>query len=169
MSHLLASQGVQPRDHQEYIGNTVLGPKMSPQSPHTPIGGMFSASHTQQLDGSLMSMSFGCQNVASGSNIGNVSATYSPCTTDMPQLLGGFSVADIYSQPTSPFGNCPSILDATVGAPTPLFMNIDSFNVNPPLASANSWATGMSDSTAMDTSTSMPGQAHNMASGFPHM
>ncbi|KAJ2065783.1 hypothetical protein GGI17_000052 [Coemansia sp. S146] len=181
MSHLLAHQGVQPQDHQEYIGNAALGPKMSPLTPFpTDASSMFSASHTQQLSGAPMTMTAEMFSAASkatsfhvtaaGSNISDIEMSYSPRATDMPQHLGGFSVADIYLPQTSPFGNCPRILDATIGTPTPLFMNVDSFSVNPPppLAATDSWATSMSGGTAMDISTSTPEQSHNIAPGFQH-
>ncbi|KAJ2866183.1 hypothetical protein GGH94_001714 [Coemansia aciculifera] len=181
MSHLLAHQGVQPQDHQEYIGNAALGPKMSPLTPFpTDANSMFSASHTQQLGGAPVTMTTEMFSAASKatsfhvtaarSNIGDIEMAYSPRATDMPQHLGGFSVADIYLPQTSPFGSCPRILDATVGTPMPLFMNVDSFSANPPppLAPTDSWTTSMSDSTAMDLSTSTSEQSHNITPGFQH-
>ncbi|KAJ2022329.1 hypothetical protein GGI03_004652 [Coemansia sp. RSA 2337] len=166
MSHLLAHQGVLPGDQQEYIGNIAVGHKMSPLTPF-PIGtsDMFSTIHTQQFGSNPVAMtadmycaapkSTGYYATTAGSNMVDIEMACSPRATDMPPHLGGFSVADIYFQPTSPFGNCPSVLDAAVGAPTPLFMNDGTYNVK-------------SGSTAMDISTSMPNPPFNSTPGFQH-
>ncbi|KAJ2346745.1 hypothetical protein GGH91_002101 [Coemansia sp. RSA 2671] len=94
--------------------------------------------------------SAGCQVTAASSN-----------SDSIPQQLGGFSVADIYLQPPLTFGGCPGILDVTMEAPTPLFMNANSFAINSPsVATSDPWSTtGTSARTARNEPTLTPEQS----------
>ncbi|KAJ2477169.1 hypothetical protein IWW47_006231 [Coemansia sp. RSA 2052] len=172
MSHLLAHQGVMPRNQQEHADNNMIGPKLSPLTPlPAGTGEMFSACQTPRFGGASMSMaaaiysaapmSAGCHTITAAADFGDIEMACSPRTGPS---LSGFSVADIYMPPVSPFGPCTSALASTTGAPTPLFMNANSFGINPlPLAAASPWPTG----TAMDVSTSMSEQLRAAPPALP--
>ncbi|KAJ2907790.1 hypothetical protein GGI21_003534 [Coemansia aciculifera] len=178
MPHLLVRQGGMPLNHQEYAYNSAIGgPPLSPLAPLSPM-----ASHPgcqiQQFSSASVPMpmatgmysaaplSAGYQTIAAASNLGSVEMTGLPCTSPRPN---DFSVADIYMPPVSSFGSCANSLDSTVGAPTPLFMNANSFGINPSplLLATNPWPAGMSSDTAMDISTSMAEQLQALSVGLP--